>query len=219
MHLTKIALLNAIKDLPDDAPLVIGGELLTGVEIIRGRINAEGGNAAAALGEVGLKGTQNTQVFLALAGAHEMLADSIAMGAEAWATPTALLDEYAQRANTTAFKTEVAWNTIKDAAITAGSATLPVIAGLADGTATLVASFASLPQPVQATVGGLAALGGAGLVAVGGTLKLVSTVADLKGDLKTLGVDLSGLSHLDAFRQRMLADAAVQKVLEAEGLA
>ena len=43
MHLTKIALLNAIKDLPDDAPLVIGGELLTGVEIIRGRINAEGG--------------------------------------------------------------------------------------------------------------------------------------------------------------------------------
>ena len=34
-----------------------------------------------------------------------------------------------------------------------------------------------------------------------------------------VGVDLSGLSHLDAFRQRMLADAAVQKVLEAEGLA
>lgn len=157
------------------------------------RINKEGGNAAAALGEVGLKGTQNTQVFLALAGAHEMLADSIAMGADAWAKPTALLDEYAQRANTTSFKVEVAWNTMKDAAITAGSATLPVIAGLADGAATLVSSFASLPQPVQSTVVGLAALGGAGLVAVGGTMKLVSTFADLKGDLKTLGVDLSGL--------------------------
>ena len=157
------------------------------------RINKEGGNAAAALGDVGLKGTQNTQVFLALAGAHEMLADSIAMGADAWAKPTALLDEYAQRANTTQFKVEVAWNTMKDAAITAGSATLPVIAGLADGAATLVSSFASLPQPVQSTVVGLAALGGAGLVAVGGTMKLVSTFADLKGDLKTLGVDLSGL--------------------------
>lgn len=43
MHLTKKALLEAIANLPDDTPVVIGGELLTGVEIIRGRINADGG--------------------------------------------------------------------------------------------------------------------------------------------------------------------------------
>ena len=157
------------------------------------RINEEGGNAVDALGEVGLKGTQNTQVFLALAGAHEMLADSIAMGADAWATPTALLDEYAQRANTTAFKTEVAWNTIKDAAITAGSATLPVVAGLADGIAGLASTFSSLPQGAQNTAVAIAAIGGAGLVAVGGTMKLLGAAADLKSDLSDLGVDFGAL--------------------------
>lgn len=34
-----------------------------------------------------------------------------------------------------------------------------------------------------------------------------------------VGVDLSGLDHLAAFRQRMEADAGVQKALQAEGLA
>ncbi|HRP72658.1 MAG TPA: glutathione S-transferase family protein, partial [Luteimonas sp.] len=34
-----------------------------------------------------------------------------------------------------------------------------------------------------------------------------------------LGLDLSGLDHLAAFRQRMDADAGVRAALEAEGLA
>jgi hypothetical protein len=42
-RLTKKALLEAIRDLPDDSPIVIGGELMRGVRIEKGRINAESG--------------------------------------------------------------------------------------------------------------------------------------------------------------------------------
>ena len=35
---------------------------------------------------------------------------------------------------------------------------------------------------------------------------------------KSVGIDLSGLAHLDAFAQRMAADAGVRAALEAEGL-
>lgn len=43
MSLTKAILIEAIKSLPDDAPVVINGELVNGVEIVQGRINAEDG--------------------------------------------------------------------------------------------------------------------------------------------------------------------------------
>ena len=35
---------------------------------------------------------------------------------------------------------------------------------------------------------------------------------------KSVGVDLSGLGNLDAFAQRMAADAGVREALRAEGL-
>ena len=38
------------------------------------------------------------------------------------------------------------------------------------------------------------------------------------GWAKKLGVDLSGLAHLNAFHQRMSADSGVQTALKAEGL-
>ena len=58
-------------------PIVAMQAFVTGL----GRINDEGGNTAQALADVGLEGTQNAQVFLALAGASDVLSESVAMAA------------------------------------------------------------------------------------------------------------------------------------------
>lgn len=168
---------------------------VTAVEaFVRGlsRINSEGGNTAAALGDVGLKGTQNTQVFLALAGASDMLSESIAMAGGEWESSGALLAEYEQRLKTTEAQIQIAWNNIKDAAITAGGALLPAIAGMAQGVASLAQAFGSIPAPVQGALTGFTALAAGSLLAIGGLAKLASTVMDLRGTLAEVSKSFPG---------------------------
>ena len=158
------------------------------------RINDEGGNAAQALADVGLKGTQNTQVFLALAGAHELLGQSIEQGAEAWAAGEAHLDEYGKRAETAAFKIQVAWNNITDAAITAGGALAPIVGDAATGFAKLVQVVSAIPAPIQGAMVGIAGVAGAALLAGGTAMKAFAAVSELKGALTTLGIIGEGTS-------------------------
>ena len=143
-----------------------------------GRVNTEGGNVSATLSDLGVKGTEETQVMLALASAGDLLSESLRMGEEAWASNSALAAEAEKRYETAEARIQIAWNQIKDAAIDAGGAILPVAANIAEGVGGVVGAFTDLPGPVKGAVGAIAGVGGVAATAAGALLMLTPRAAD-----------------------------------------
>ena len=172
-----------------------------------GRVNSEGGNVTATLQEMGIKGTEETQVMLALASAGDLLSESLRMGEEAWASNSALAEEAQKRYETAEARIQIAWNQIKDAAIDAGGAILPVAANIAEGVGGVVGAFTDLPGPVKGAVGAIAGVGGVAATA-GGALLLLAPRA---------------VETYDAFRrlapEGSKAAGAIGKVGKAAGIA
>lgn len=148
------------------------------------RTNDAGGNLTATLKDMGIKGTEEMQVMLALANSGDLLTESLELGSKAWEENSALADEAAQRYATAESKVKVAWNNIKDAGIDAGAALLPVIAGLAEGIADLVGWYTDLPEPAQTALTVLTGFIGVGALVAGAFMKLapniVSTITGLR---------------------------------------
>ena len=142
------------------------------------RVNDEGGNVTATLQEMGIKGTEETQVMLALASAGDLLSESLRMGEEAWASNSALAEEAQKRYETAEARIQIAWNQIKDAAIDAGGAILPVAANIAEGVGGVVGAFTDLPGPVKGAVGAIAGVGGVAATAGGALLLLAPRAVD-----------------------------------------
>ncbi|GAA3699182.1 hypothetical protein GCM10022377_10250 [Zhihengliuella alba] len=149
-------------------------------------VNEAGGNVTATLKDMGIKGTEETQVMLALANSGDLLTESLKMGAAAWEENSALTEEAQKRYETAESKIKIAWNNIKDAAITAGEVMLPMIAGLADGVADLAQWFGSLPAPVQTALVLLGGITGVGAGVVGAFLKLAPEVRATRDALQAL---------------------------------
>lgn len=152
-------------------------------------VNEAGGNVTATLKEMGIKGTEETQVMLALANSGDLLSDSLVLGAQAWEQNSALAEEARKRYETAESKITVAWNNIRDAAIDAGAAILPVFAGVAEGVASIAQGFGDLPGPVKGALGALGGLAGVGLLATGGLMALAPRVLDTVDSLKRLNVE------------------------------
>lgn len=151
-----------------------------------GRVKDEGGNVVQTMSELGIKGTEETGVILRLAGAGDLLSESLKLGDSAWASNSALAAEAAKRYETTESKVKVAWNNIKDAAIDAGAVLLPVIQGVAESVAGLAQAFGNLPAPVQGVVTVLAAVTGGAVLLGGAALTLVPKILDTVGAFKSL---------------------------------
>lgn len=159
------------------------------------RVKDEGGNVVQTMDDLGIKGTEETSVILRLAGAGDLLSDSLALGSKAWAENTALANEAAKRYETTESKVKIAWNNIKDAAIDAGASLLPIIQGVAESVSGLAQMFGSLPAPVQGAVTGLAGVVGVSALVAGGLLSVIPKVADTIGafrDLNASGSKIPG---------------------------
>lgn len=153
-----------------------------------GGITASGGDAVAALGDVGIKGTENTSVLLRLAGAGDILSESLTLGAQAWQDNTALMTEAEKRYATTASQLKIARNNVKDAAIDFGAVLAPAIIKASDAVSGFANFMADLPSGVQSGIGGFAAIAGASALVVGGTVKAVTSVLDFKDSLAQLGL-------------------------------
>ncbi|WP_019148463.1 phage tail tape measure protein [Timonella senegalensis] len=141
-------------------------------------VNTAGGNVTDTMKKMGIKGTEETQVMLALANSGNLLTDSLNLGATAWEQNSALAEEAAKRYETTEAKVAMAWNAVKDGAIEVGQYVLPIVAEVADGVADLAGWFANLPEPVKATVTALGGIASVTALAAGGALKLAGSVAD-----------------------------------------
>lgn len=166
-----------------------------------GRVKDSGQDVIGTLSALGISGTQNLQVVLRLAGAGDMLTESLDLSAKAWDQNNALLKEAEKRYGTTESKVAIARNTLRDAAIDVGNGLLPVLATLGDTVAGLVRTWQDLPGPVKQTIivlGGLtgvvALFGGALMVAVPKVAAFKTAVNELEaGALKTAGTKLMGL--------------------------
>src|SRR5690606_5838323 len=115
---------------------------------------------------LGLSDVRVSDALLRMAASGDLLTESLDLGNEAWEESTALTDEFAKRAGTTAAEMQIAWNNVKDAAIDVGAAALPVLSKLAEVVTGVTKAFGSLPQPVKSVTTGLlgiAALFGGGL--------------------------------------------------------
>jgi TP901 family phage tail tape measure protein len=152
-----------------DSPVKALGMVTAGLD----KANKSGGNVVGMMKDMGIKGTEETQVMLALAGAGDLLNHSLDVGARAWSENTALVNEANKRYETTASKVKIAWNNIKDAAIDAGAVLLPIISGVAESVAGLAKIFGDLPAPMKGIItsfGGVvvvaALLGGAALTLI-----------------------------------------------------
>jgi TP901 family phage tail tape measure protein len=138
-----------------------------------GRIKDSGGNVIQALDGVHIKGTQNLQVLLRLAGAGDLLSHSLDVGSAAWDRNTALTDEAAKRYDTVASKLKVLKNNAFDLAIQIGDVLLPIIVDMTEAGQNVIGFFQSMPGPVREVSVVLVGLGGA-LGLVGGALLLTA---------------------------------------------
>lgn len=167
-----------------DDPVAAANAFVSGL----GKVSDSGGDAAATLDELGLGGTQNAQVLLRAAGASELLTEQLKLGSDAYRDNNALMKEAEQRYATTESRLQVAKNTMKDAAIDAGSVLGPALASLSEKAAGLANTFVQLPKPLQQTATGLAGVAASALLIGGGAVKVIGWGQDISGALDKVGV-------------------------------
>lgn len=126
-----------------------------------GRVDAQGGDLFATLEQLGITEQRMRDAMLRTAGAGTLVADAMGLANDAFGENTALTDEAAQRYGTLESKLTLAKNALYDAGITAGEVLAPKLVTLAEAAAGTVEAFASMPEPVQNTVMGLAAVAAA----------------------------------------------------------
>jgi len=170
------------------------------------RIKDEGGNVVSTMKDMGIKGTEELQVMLALAASGDLLSDSLDLGSKAWRENTALVQEATKRYETTDSKVKIAWNNIKDAAIDAGAVLLPIIQSVAESVAGLAQVFGDLPAPVQGTLTLMAGVVGAAALAGGGLLTLTVKVAETRAAFAALN---TAGSRIPAMFQKIAKGAAI----------
>lgn len=159
------------------------------------KVKTEGGNVVATMADIGIQGTEETGVVLRLAGAGNLLAESLATGSQAWKENTALTAEAAKRYETAESKVKIAWNNIKDAAIDAGGAILPMVAEVAQAVSGLAQGFNDLPKPVQNLVVGMTGIIGVLALVGGGLLTLVPKIKETRDAFKDLDTKADGSSR------------------------
>lgn len=159
-----------------------------------GEVSASGGDVNGMLEELGITGIRESDTLLRLSSATGVLSEALDEGASAWEENIALAEEAELRYETAESKIAIAWNQIKDAAIDAGGAILPVVATVAEGAAGVAEAFSSLPDPVKNALGVLSGAGGILAIAAGGMLTLAPRVMDTVDAFRRLNRVRPGVS-------------------------
>ena len=145
-----------------------------------GNAGASGESVNAILTELGVTGIRESDALLRLSSAGELMGSSMKAGADEYADGSALIEEATKRYETAESKVKIAWNNIKDAAITAGSVMLPIIANIADGVSGLADWFGSIPGPIQGFVVAVGSIVGTGALALAGIITLAKKTGELQ---------------------------------------
>lgn len=137
-----------------------------------GRIQSSGGDVFGTLESLGLSEIRLRDALLRLAGAGDLLSESLRTGNEAWSENSALMEEAARRYGTTESQIQIARNQLTDMGITLGEQLLPRINDFLQAGRGFFAWFNELPPSVQslavdlgAAAAAIGLVGGAALIA------------------------------------------------------
>lgn len=151
-----------------------------------GRMNKAGGDVFGTLDELGLSEIRVRDAMLRLAGAGDLLNQSLQVANQGWSEDTALLNEVNKRYETTAAKMQMARNAINDLGISLGQTLLPVLGDMADNVKFLMEFFNDLPGPVKTGAEVLAILTAGFLLMSGTLLALVPRIATYRAAVETV---------------------------------
>jgi len=110
------------------------GALVTFIEGL-GRMSDAGENVFGVLDELELSEIRVRDALLRGAGASDLMRTSLELGSQAWEDNAALTEEASKRYETTGSQLKIMWNTLKDVAITLGTALIPALKGAVDAAA------------------------------------------------------------------------------------
>jgi len=158
-------------------------------------IRKSGGDVFTTLDDLDLKEIRTTTALLKMAGASDMVTQSLQDGRDAWAKNNALTDEAAKRYETTASQLAIARNNVKDAAIDFGTVLLPAIRSASEGLRDFAAFMADLPGPVKEVGVYLAAAGTAVLLLGGGAIKATTSILEMKAAMAAAEIPAGGLTR------------------------
>ena len=184
-------------------------------------LGVAGDDAFQILADLGLEDERLKRAFLSLAGAGDLLATAIETGTDAFEENTALAKEAAQRYETFASQMTLLKNELQDAAITFGTAMLPVMRDAIDVLKPLIASlgtaakwFADMPAPIRLV--GLAL--GAIVTAAAPVLLVLGTLVSSIGTLTGLFVAKTAATVADTVATAANTAAQVANTTAVAGL-
>lgn len=151
-----------------------------------GEVASQGGDVNGTLEDLGINGIRQADTLRRLAGASDLVGEAFETGNEAFAENSALAEEAALRYETVEAKISVAWNNIKDAAITAGEVILPAVGGIADAVGGAASAFSDLPPAVSGSITVLSGVAGVSAAALGGLMLLVPKAVETASAFKTI---------------------------------
>ncbi len=150
------------------------------------RIQGEGGNVLGALDQVKLGEIRVRDALLRLAGAGDVMSDSVNLATDAWSENAALQEEVGRRYETTESQLQMAKNSMQEVVRTLGDALVPLLLQVIEAAKPLIAGlqsiaewFGNLNPAVQTFLVGAAGL----LAALGPVLWMVGSFA---GAIKNL---------------------------------
>lgn len=159
-----------------------------------------GPEAFGILDELGLKNERVIRAFLSLAGAGDLVTDTMEMSAIAWDENRALMAEAEARYRTTESQIQLLKNAFRDVAFTIGDALLPFINELVSAARPLIKTFAKKVGAAMEVLGPIIEKVGWVLSAImdagWGTHEMVEALTSLFGD-QLLGVFHDGGDAMD----------------------
>lgn len=136
------------------------------------RSGEEGENLSAILGFMGIKGIREQDTLLRLAGASDILSDSVNIATKAWDENSALSNEAAERYKTLESKLSIFGNVIKDIGISVGNVLMPYVTAFVDKL-TELGTYISNLNPKFLTVATIVATVASAFMLIAGPLLLL----------------------------------------------
>jgi TP901 family phage tail tape measure protein len=151
-----------------------------------GEMNSQGENVVGTLDRLGLGEIVVRDALLRMAGASDMVGESLERGNTGWEENSALVEEAAARYATTESQIRIAQNAINETAISLGESLLPMLGDVAQRITDYGTAFGSLDDTQQQWITGIS--GGAGALALltGALITVGPRMIEFRGQMQDL---------------------------------
>lgn len=192
----------SVKDFQKKFKTDAAGALVDFIEGL-GKMHKAGQNTFQVLDELGMSDIRVRDALLRASGAGDLFRQSLELGNKAWKENNALTEKANQRYNTSASRLKIAWNRIKDIAITLGDSLVPALMDVVndlkpflDMVAKMADAFHNMSPATQRAIiaiGAIVVAVGPALVVIGNLVSSVGAIAEVFGSASLAIGEAGGL--------------------------